>query len=173
MDNASGEFKKYKINLSTVYIPFGIKQWENKYSDIPTYNVSCNVSDPNTVKELVSVDEYLEENINKNLSYSKLYRDNKDFPKLLTFQLPTDNYGNFMFAIFKEDSVTKIEPTLENIEDIFSKGKRLNCMISCNKLWENAEKCGSNWQLIQCKVFDDKETSAEHEETDDFETCLL
>lgn len=165
-----------QICTSTLYTPFGVKSQNKEWSNFTEYSLDCSVnssisSESATMfKEfLEKLDEYLKnllisnlemfanaKNVNpETISYSPIYKQNGDYPKLFKLQLSRDKMGNFDTFVF-DSSKSKIKLTDDNITTILTKGKPFKCIIECSKVWYFNEKVGSMWNAVQLKFSENK-----------------
>jgi hypothetical protein len=161
-----------QICTSTLYSPFGVKPNIKEWSNFTEYNLDCSLNQSNsenskTFKETIEhLDEIIQQLVKDNLNlfnvndenfvYNNILRENKNYPKLIKFNLPRDRNGNFesfMFDIKKD----KVPINENNIEDILCKGKIFRCIIECVKIWFYNGKVGSIWKVVQLK-FSEKES---------------
>lgn len=159
-----------KITTGIMYIPFGVKTYNNSYSSFNSCHIDCSL---NQSKSEISVryrevmqklDERILELIKKNLdlfdkivcsdddeiNYSPLLRDNQNYPELIKISLPRDRNGNFVFFLFNEKK-EKIPVDDSNIDEVLSKGKTFKSVLDCGKIWYYNDRFGSVWNLEQLR----------------------
>ena len=176
-------YNKSNIELKTpeLYLPFSINKYKKQWMNYEEYSIDCYVNDCSSLNknfsdQLIKLDENIynisKENIqllggtsNDVVSYSKMYRDNKDYPKLLKLYLPRDNNGNFTTHFFDENGKV-IHITEQNIDTILHKKSIFKTLITSSKVWYYQNKIGSTWNILQLKVLKSDESS-NLEETDD------
>ena len=163
-------------------MPFNLNSKTNPWSNFPEYSIGCFVgtseSDSDKFTDFLDkLDTQIETSIKNNISlfngasdnfiYSKLYRDNKTYPKILNLNFKRDKDGNFTSFIFGENK-EKLRLSDNNIEDYFKKGASFKCIIECTKLWTYDGKIGSSWSITQLKFIKNKQIS--HDTSSDTNT---
>ncbi len=147
-----GEAKKpLELASGRLYLPFGVSSYENKWSGMYDYSVSCYVDEQfdafctrldSKVRELLS--DFTTSELSDTL------RQNKDFPKLFRLKLPRDSNGNFNFVVFDEDK-NKIMVTEDNVNTVFCKKRPFKCIMQCEKITDWSGKSGISWILTQAR----------------------
>jgi hypothetical protein len=146
--------KPLEMQSCKLYMPFDVSRFENKWSGMYDYSVSCYTDD--SFKEFFSK---LDKRVSDLLSpftespLNDTLKQNKDFPKLFRLKLPRDSYGNFNVVVFDKNR-EKIMLTEENIEEIFCKKQTFKCTFQCEKISDWQGKSSILWQMTQAKLFD-------------------
>ena len=157
----------FQLKTSELFMPFTLNKFKNHWSSFSDYSVECYVSDTefsyklieldNTINNLFKTNTVYFPDITNDYIYSKIYRDNKDYPKLLKLNFPRDNNGNFTTCFFDENSKSIIVND-QNIEDILIKKSNFKTLITNSKVWSttNTNKVGSTWDVVQLKLISPK-----------------
>jgi len=162
---------KLDISLKTseLFLPFNLNKNRRHWMNYDEYSMDCYINnDPTFSENLIKLDETIfnlsKENINllggtttDDLGYSKMYRENKEYPKLLKLYFPRDNNGNFITHFFDENS-KPIIVNERNIETILSKKSIFKTLITCSKVWFYQNKIGTTWNIVQLKLLTKEST---------------
>lgn len=148
-------YDKCNLNLKTseLYLPFNINKYKKSWSNFEEYSIDCYINNNQQFSDnLDKLDEKINElaSNGNEISYTKMYRDNKQYPKLLKLYLPRDNNGNFTTCFFDEFS-TPIIVNEQNIESILTKKSIFKTLITNAKVWTYENKVGSTWNIVQLK----------------------
>jgi predicted transcriptional regulator len=178
------EKKPLQIKTPKLYSPFGLKVFNNSYSQFNDCSIDCSIqtTGQDKVSELHAkfnaLTARIKELINEQLSLfgvkdpitdiqlGEIFRENGAYPKLMKINCPRDKNGNFDFVIFDENK-EKIRITDSNIESILTKGKTFVAILECNKIWYYKEKFGISWNIIQGRFNKKKEKEAEKDTNSD------
>lgn len=166
------------INTNILYMPFNLNKYKKQWSNIEEYSVDCYVQDNLSSNKLVEFDNVIFDLVKNNSQlfgssdlndavYSTMYRDNKNYPKLLKLYLPRDSNGNFTTQFFDHES-NKIIINEDNIESILTKKTMFKCIITCTKVWYYQNKIGSIWEIVQLKLNDNKDKDKDNSDHSDF-----
>ena len=148
--DSNEKLENLQLTTGIVYLPFGVSNFTNKWSEFCDYSISCYV-EPEFETICDTIDNIIQENIAKDNKYYPALRVNKDYPKLFKINLPRDKNGNFDFVVFDSDGETKNQVTEDNIEQVFGKRNRFKCLIECTRVYEQNGSAGSVWSLLYCK----------------------
>lgn len=181
-----GEEKKpLQIKTPKLYSPFGLKVYNNSYSQFNDCSIDCSIqtslNDPDKVDELYhlfdALNERIKELINESthlfskepiteVNMTNIFRENGNYPKLMKMNCPRDRNGNFDFVVFDENK-EKIRMTDNNIESILVKGKTFISILECSKIWYYKEKFGVTWNMIQTRFSKRKEKEKDNDKLSD------
>lgn len=161
----------FQIVTCKLYLPFGLKETPNNYSQLPSLSLDCSIDNSCIDNQIYfeNLDEYLSNflaenkhylDINMNndelkKNYFPILKENKSYPKLLKINLPRDNNGNLDFVLF-DSNKERITINNSNITEILTKGKTFKAIIECSRVWFFQNKIGTTWILKQLRFCDKK-----------------
>lgn len=138
-----------ELQSCRMYCPFNPSKFENKWSGMYDYSISCYTEDDfhNFSSKL---DKRIEECLG-NFTTSELVpslKENMNYPKLFRLKLPRDSNGNFNVIIFDQDK-NKIKLTEDNIDQVFCKKRVFKCIMQCEKITDWNNKASIQWIITQ------------------------
>lgn len=160
--------KPLELQTGVLYSPFGVSKFENKWSGLYDYSVSCYV-DEKFEKFITELGEHVAKT--GNLTVVPGMKVNGDYPKLFKLKLPRDSNGNFNFVVFDNDK-QKIRVTEDNVEEIFCKKRTFKCIIQCEKVNEWKEEWYIHWIITQMR-YAAPTAVPEQPKQENYEKCLI
>jgi hypothetical protein len=158
-----------QIQLPHMYLPFGLKDNENKsqWSNFKEYYFDCTLrnddeeSNFNTFLEnlnkritsLINEHTGFKQECNEN-NYGKIQKSGK-FKNLIKLNIQRDKEGNFNSYFFKYNTAKKHDKILikdENINSTLRQGTVFIPTINCSKIYYYNEKYGSLWNIVQMLI---------------------
>lgn len=170
--------KPLALQSTVLYCPFGVSRFENKWSGMYDYTVSCY-----TDEDFHSFSEALDKKVAECLTQfttselQSTLRQNKDYPKLFRLKLPRDSNGNFNFVIFDKEK-NKIKVTEDNIEEVFCKKRLFKCIMQCEKITDWNDKASIQWIITQARYTEQQSKQQSNTESNiqvdsAYNTCLI
>ncbi len=160
-----------QIQFPHMYLPFGLKENENKsqWSNFKEYYFDCSLrhdseeSNFNTflnnlnsrIMNLINEHDNFKENCDEN-NYGKIERSGK-YKSLMKLNIQRDKEGNFNSYFFKYNSAKKHDKLLikdENINNTLKQGTIFIPTINCSKIYYYKDKFGSIWNIVQMLIIE-------------------
>jgi hypothetical protein len=170
MKREDGSYQNFQFSTAKMYVPFGVKTYNNQYSSFPNCHIDCSLNQAKTdaslafrellkaldfkLMTLIKENQHLfaKDSVECDMStYSQFLRDNNNYPELMKLNLPRDKNGNFSFFVFNENR-EKVMINDANVEELLKKGIIFKGIVECSKVWYYNGKYGSQWNLVQLKL---------------------
>jgi len=170
-----------RVQLDKMSLPFGISVYTDPTSGDMKYSLDLNMktASPNFVEQIEKIEDNILDYAAKNskdlfkkvrnkellkefyksfIKYTEEdgVRSDKYAPRFKAKMWIGDN-GKFSTDVYMADKVDgkypKVDLTLENYEEIISKGSSCEAIIQCSGLWVVGDTFGISWSVVQLKVY--------------------
>jgi hypothetical protein len=145
-------YKKKPVCFTTcsLYIPFGVNNYSNQWSNFDNYSVNCSFLDTVNKDSFLQFFNKLDEKIKnlvfenldlfkvvdeKQIVYCSLYKKqatNSTYPPMINLNFKRDTNGNFSSCYF--DDTNQIQLTESNISEMIPNKSFFKSIISVNKI---------------------------------------
>jgi hypothetical protein len=168
--NLSIENDPLKFSIGPMFLPFDIKFYPNKWTNIDDVSLDCSLNkqavDYNSLNEkMCELDNHLSNLITENSNfkdsvYTSFYKNNNpSYPKLCKLNFMRDKFGNFKTMIYDENR-QKIEYNEKTLPEIMKRHTVFNVLITSNKIWNTQnKKCGIQFDIEQILILKQKSSN--------------
>jgi hypothetical protein len=170
-----------RVQLDKMMLPFGISVYTDPTSGDMKYSLDLNMktASDNFVQQIEKIEDSILDYAAKNskdlfkkvrnkellkefyksfIKYTEEDGVRSDkYPPRFKAKMWTGDNGKFSADVYMADKVDgrypKVDLTLENYEEIVSKGCSCDAIVQCSGLWVVGDTFGISWSVVQLKVY--------------------